>query len=124
MSLAQSFLSIHRVGQENLLLKPYYESGGACLRGQFQFPTYANTRAPPRVHPLPPVGGGTFWQWMSCLAVDVDRSLANLMHGRLWGQLFGGACSFLAVDVAFWRWMLLFGGACGFLAVDLNCKLS
>ena len=61
---------------------------------------------------------------MSCLAVDVGKINAFLMHGRLFGRLFGGACSFLAVDVAFWRWMLLFGGACGFLAVDLNCKLS
>ena len=34
--------------------------------------------------------------------------------------LFGGGCGFLAVDVAFWRWMLPFGGECSALVVDVD----
>ena len=34
--------------------------------------------------------------------------------------LFGGGCGFLAVDVAFWRWMLPFGGECSALLVDVD----
>ena len=73
----------------------------------------------PRVHSMPPIGGGTFWRWMSYLAVDVNTSIASLVHGCLLGQLFGSACSFQAVDVAFWRWMLLFGGGYCFLKLNV-----
>ena len=34
--------------------------------------------------------------------------------------LFSGGCGFLAVDVAFWRWMLPFGGECSALVVDVD----
>ena len=49
-----------------------------------------------------------FWRWMSCLAVDVDLLAVNPNNLQ----------NYLAVDLAFWRWIRLFGGGSDLLVVS------